>query len=388
MGVIAAMHRWTPTGTKIMEPGLLGSAGLLLNGAGRCVGDVFDSQVIESVEHTLRIMTPIVESRHVVDQMIACRERGVKVRVLTDLADKRVDRQPRFRTTGMKPTQNVGPESQSHAYCRRLLGEGLVHCRGCPNYVHAKLWIVDDKVAYVGSVNLTDNSLGYKPGAVEVMIPIDDPMTVVALRDSFDAIWKFTPFRQHLHGEHLRIERKDKAATAVDSEVVSIKIRSGTVLHWNIPGRSGALLDAVVGEIEKARTDVVMCARSFVDLNEVPKLLETIHSALRSGVEITVIVAQDALSETQYPDAPTRSLLAAGLLVRGWPGLHVKGVLVDGHVAIVLSANFNPSLNIGNPDANIECGITCSTSDTPFRDFQEYLLALRKYAPYQLAPTT
>ena len=332
-------------------------------------------------------MTPIVESRHVVDHLTACRERGVKVRVLTDLADERVQRQPRFRTTGMNPTQN-GSESQSHAYCRRLLGEGMVHCRGCPHYVHAKLWIVDDTVAFVGSVNLTNNSLGFKPGALEVMVRIEDPRTVAALQDSFDALWKYTPFRQHLHGERLRIEQKQKAVVPIDAEILSTKIRSGLALHWNVPGQSATLLDSIVNEIKRAHSSVVLCARSFVDLHEVPRLLGALNAALQRGVKITAVVAQDAFTEAQYPDPPTGELLSAGLVIRGWSGLHAKGVLVDNKTVILLSANFNPSLNMDNPHANIECGITSSAGDSPFCEFRDYLLALCEHAPYQLTPTT
>jgi phosphatidylserine/phosphatidylglycerophosphate/cardiolipin synthase-like enzyme len=254
--------------------------------------------------------------------------------------------------------------------------------------VHAKLWIVDNTVAFVGSVNLTDNSLGFKAGALEVMVRIEDPRTVAALRDSFDALWKYTPFRQHLHGEHLRIEKKQKAVVPIDSGILSTKIRSGLALHWNIPGQSATLLDSIVNEIEKARSNVVLCARSFVDLHKVPRLLGALHAALQRGVEITAVVAQDAFTEAQYPDPPTRELLSAGLAIRGWPGLHAKGVLVDNKTVISLSANFNPSLDMDNPNANIECGITCSASDSPFSEFRNYLLDLREHAPYQLTPTT
>jgi len=330
----------------------------------------------------------MVESRRVVEHLISCRQRGIKVRVLTDLVDERVQRQPRFRTTGVKPIPK-GPDDQSHAYCRRLLGEGLVHCRGCLHLVHAKLWIVDDTVAFIGSANLTDNSLGFQLGAMETMVRIDDPKTVAALRDSFDVLWRYTPFRQHLHGEHLRIERKHKAATSISLETLRTEIRPGLVLNWNVPGRGGALLEGVVDQIQRARSDIVLCARSVVDLHSLPQLLETLHAALKRGIEITAVVAKNPdWSESQYPDPPTIGLLAAGMSVRGWPGLHAKGVLVDGDAVIVLSANFSPALNTDNPTANIECGITCSASGTPFREFGDYLLALREHAPYQLAVAT
>jgi len=255
--------------------------------------------------------------------------------------------------------------------------------------VHAKLWIVDDTVAFIGSVNLTDNSLGFQLGALEAMVRVEDPKTVAALRDSFDVLWEYTPFRQHLYGECLRIERKHKAATAVALETLRTEIRPGLVLHWNVPGRGGALLEAVVNQIQRARSDIVLCARSVVDLHDLPQLLEALHSALKRGVEITAVVAKNPdWSESQYPDPPTLGLLAAGMSVRGWPGLHVKGVLVDGNAAIVLSANFSPSLNMDNPTANIECGITCSSSGAPYREFRDYLLALREHAPYQLALAT
>ena len=40
-------------------------------------------------------------------------------------------------------------------------------------------------------------------------------------------------------------------------------------------------------------------------------------------------------------------------------------------------------LNMDNPASNIECGITCSASGATFREFGDYLLALREHAPYQ-----
>ena len=376
-------YQWTPTGVAGFERALPQRGMLLTSDQSGSISRAFALQVAQKAERSIRLVSPLVESQRVVDLLRAARQRHVQVHLLTELSTDRRDGTPRFVSVGMRP-EPQDKDNRSHGLCRRLLGEALVHCRSCPNYVHAKLWIVDDKEAFFGSVNLTDNSLGATPGSMEAMLRLVDPKTVGVLRDSFDALWKYTPFRQHLHGEHLLIERKDKTVCPISPDALSVQIHAGLVLHWNIPGQRAALLRGIEDMIERARNQIVLCARSFVDLHEVPRLLDVLHAALQRGVKIAAVVAQDALSEEQYPDAPTRQLLDAGLVLRGWPGLHVKGILVDDHAVAILSANYNPSLSIANPDANIECGIICETGESPFMEFGHYLAILADKAPYAL----
>lgn len=376
-------YEWTPTATSYSENWPSTGDLLFSTDPQRAVARAFAEEIVGSAEHVIRLASPMVESLQVVELLRAARNRHVRVHILTELAPERVKGEPRFLSDGTRPKPR-GEGDQSHDRCRRLLGEALVHCRSCPHHMHAKLWIADDRIAFLGSVNLTDRSLGYAPGSMEAMIRILDLQTVAALADSFDALWRHTPLRQHLHGEHLRIERRTMRPPAL--ETYSTPVHDGLELHWNIPGESSAVVDALAGQIDSAHRSVVLCARSLVDLHEVPEIVEAVRGALSRGVSVTSVVAQDADFMSQYPDPPTLKLLKRGMIIKGWPGLHVKGVAADNQSVSILSANFNPSLSRSNPGANIECGLFCTTGEHPFAGFAEYLLRLSQRAPFMLTP--
>ena len=57
---------------------------------------------------------------------------------------------------------------------------------------HAKVVIIDDKLAYVGSANVTPAGLGqgiFTPGNFEAGILTEDPSVISSLKDFFSMIW-------------------------------------------------------------------------------------------------------------------------------------------------------------------------------------------------------
>ena len=57
---------------------------------------------------------------------------------------------------------------------------------------HAKVAIIDDKFAYVGSANVTPAGLGqgiFTPGNFEAGILTEDPEVILSIKDFFSMIW-------------------------------------------------------------------------------------------------------------------------------------------------------------------------------------------------------
>ena len=57
---------------------------------------------------------------------------------------------------------------------------------------HAKIAIIDDKLAYVGSANITPAGLGqgvFTPGNFEAGILIENPEVIASIKDFFSMIW-------------------------------------------------------------------------------------------------------------------------------------------------------------------------------------------------------
>lgn len=367
-------YAWKKVGPVAVPPG---SPGLLVNGKNECIGAHFIREV-GAAERSVRLISPIIESTRVVDALAECRRRQVKVKLLTELSDDRTNGEPRFI---VKHTRSVPADAHSHAICRKRLGEAMIWCRSDTHYNHAKLWIVDERVAFIGSANLTDNSLGFGNPAIETMLRVDDATIVSALAQTFDAFWKRAEFRQHLHNHSLRVELKK--GKSLPSGTCRLEMDNGGALLWNVPEQEDSLLEEILKQLERAKSEVILCARSMVDLHRLPDFRDAVAAALGRGVRIIVLVAQNAFREDQYPDSPTQELITEGLVLRGWAGLHAKGILVDGKTAIQLSGNFNPSLDWKNPDGNIECGMVCSLPS--FAAFGRYLQALADLAPYYLA---
>lgn len=77
-------------------------------------------------------------------------------------------------------------------YYRQMMKPGLFDYMHCERN-HAKIFIIDDKFAYVGSANVTPAGLGqgiFTPGNIEAGILTENPEIVSSVKDLFSMIWE------------------------------------------------------------------------------------------------------------------------------------------------------------------------------------------------------
>ena len=77
-------------------------------------------------------------------------------------------------------------------YYRQMMKPGLFDYMYCERN-HAKIFIIDDKFAYVGSANVTPAGLGqgiFTPGNIEAGILTENPEIVSSVKDLFSMIWE------------------------------------------------------------------------------------------------------------------------------------------------------------------------------------------------------
>ena len=84
------------------------------------------------------------------------------------------------------PTKNVKEELDEYF---QQLNSYSFETRNCIRN-HAKVMIIDDKIAYIGSANMTKAGLGqYKQGNFEAGILTDDPAMISSAKELFSMIW-------------------------------------------------------------------------------------------------------------------------------------------------------------------------------------------------------
>lgn len=201
---------------------------------------------------------------------------------------------------------------------------------------HRKLAVIDGRIGYAGSQNITDDTFKFNPRTgigpwIDASVRLEGPaahaLQVVFLRDwmldsgeRFEALGRFFPED---------VLRSD----------------SGSVLHV-IPSGPGAPLDAVqqtfLSTIYTAREEIIITTPYFVP-DEASKA--ALCMAAMRGVEVTIVVPERldapivaAASRSHYLD-----LLDAGVRIFHYRGglLHSKTMTADRKLAIIGSANLD-----------------------------------------------
>jgi len=189
---------------------------------------------------------------------------------------------------------------------------------------HRKLLLVDDRVVFIGGINIGDDYVdGERLGWVDLALEVKGP-SVVRLRHSLQGL---------------------RSRTA-----------PGTAVRILLSGRGGGrkLLKRYLRALRTASTRVLLAHAYFLPNR---RLIRALTSAARRGVRVVLLLAGQ--SDVPFAHAATMRLykkfLTAGVEVYEWNRsvLHAKAAAIDGRVFLVGSFNLDP-LSLANLEALVE----------------------------------
>jgi phosphatidylserine/phosphatidylglycerophosphate/cardiolipin synthase-like enzyme len=320
----------------------------------------------------LRIMSPIVDDEQIVRLLVEARRRGVSVRLLTTLSDRNG-----IKTKGWDAAQDI----DQHDECIRQLAKAGVILRSPLTTPHGKFIVHNNLRAIFGSANLARGSLRGK--ALEAGLIFEESAVVRSLAESYDRVWKASPFRLR-HKEGVIILEEGSAESLTDS------INSGTTdtadfgVWLSGPGcplGTKRLVDLV----RQAQMELFLVTMSLYGTDEIPDFHEAVLGALARGVRVRAVVRPEHFTIDKYPDSATAELIRHGMELRGLTGLHAKGFLIDKKFCGIQSANFNPySLDSQRAEANWETAIVGSAQTPMLRDFAAFIERMALNPTHQL----
>lgn len=274
--------------------------------------------------------------RAVVDTLLRAAARGVTCRVLADDVGSRamLRRQaPRLIAAGVQ-VHALLPVGPTRALFRRI------DLRN-----HRKLVVIDGRVAYTGSQNVTDaNNTPRRIVYHDVMVRIVGP-AVAPLQQVFIEDWFF--------------ETEERL-----TDVVAPVEAAGSVSVQAVPSGpnypSEAFMHLLVSMIHLARERVVLTTPYFIP-NEA--LLVAFDTAVQRGVTVDLVVPQR--SDLRLAGAATfayaEQVMNAGVRVHLFQDglLHTKSMVVDDQITVIGTGNLdvrsfylNLELNLLVPDAD------------------------------------
>jgi cardiolipin synthase len=263
-----------------------------------------------------------------IEALLRAADRGVECRVLVDAVGAkhflRGSHVGRLRDGGVRVVEAL-PVGITRMFLERI------DLRN-----HRKIAIIDGKIAYCGSHNMTDAAFRvgwiwksglYIDATVRIAGPAAGALAVVFLHDwlldsdeRFDDLAKYIP--------DTRKQRGHTSAVQI--------IPSG-------PGPApDAIHQALLTTVYLAREELLMTTPYFVPDEALSKALQ---SAARRGVDVTLVMPSEsdswivaAASRSHYAD-----LLDAGVKIRHYRGglLHSKTITVDRKFGLIGSTNFD-----------------------------------------------
>jgi len=337
-------------------------------------------RTIGSARSSVMMINPIISDHRFVQEILAVRERGVRVKLITELREN--------RKTGIKyPTRGFEVEDEGHLNehfeALRRLAIGRVHCRATRYYAHAKVIVIDDARAIFSSANGNSNSLGWGPQiSIEAGITINDTSVVSKISAFTNQIWDQCPFRLQLLENDISLQESavDKHNSFSLDSLISEKCR----LVWSYPPQGRALRDSLIRMVRQAGEKITCVALSFYETDKVQDLHTALLEALSRRVQVTVIVRKEHFRPEQFPDESTKELLGNGLRLLGMTGLHANGMVVDHHYCAIFSGNFNPfSLESDADSAQMEVGICELGEGRILGPYGKWITALEDAADFE-----
>ncbi len=198
-------------------------------------------------------------------------------------------------------------------------------------FVHEKSLVVDRKLAWVGTMNLTGSSFGANR---EYALLLDDPKQVAEIARVFEADWG---------GERLDLSR--------------------ALLVWS-PSRvlggvkEGNAREVLLGLIRGAKKELFLEHQAMAD----PEVVEALKEALSRGVQVRILGSPQEPGDTYFLEGAL-ALRAAGALVRFLPDpyVHAKVLVRDKEEALLGSHN----LSANSLNANRELSVRFTAQEAP-----------------------
>ena len=281
---------------------------------------------IEQARDSIRIETYIWHPGGRVDDisraLIVASERGVRVSLLIDHAGSRKF----FRSTWRKRMVEAGIEVVPALPVRLL--RALVH--RIDLRLHRKLLIIDDRIAYTGSMNMAD-PVSFKQGAgvgqwIDIMLRLDG-QAAPGLAKVFAWDWEVETGQRNLPMYYPPAEDWQNW--------VSI-IPSGPGVGEDLIGQ------AVLSAVYRANTSITICTPYFVPSEAI---FDALLQAARRGVDVNLLLPRrnDSLMVGWASRSYFELMLEAGARIHRFDGglLHSKVMLVDDAMALVGSVNLD-----------------------------------------------
>ena len=332
--------------------------------AGSGSNDRLRRALIAGIAHASReiwLCSPMIDDQEVTEALVAARGRRVRVKVLSEV---RTRRGGSLSTIARGFLEGGAGHPGRHEDERRRLALGGVRLRSPPAYCHAKAWVFDELLAFVGSANVTPNALhvGDRP-SIEAGVLFRRPDAVALVREQLAMLWQGCALKQQQSEGEIFIA--EDPAPVLDGSLFDRTLADGTSFSWQLPFmESHSVRQRLITNLSSAERSIKLLALSFYETNSIPGLHSALLAALRRGVDVlTVVRPPDRQHGGAFPDPDTLELIDAGMRLEGLSGLHAKGACVDGSWALAFTGNFNRySLDGMSETDHVEFGVSGPTS--------------------------
>lgn len=205
---------------------------------------------------------------------------------------------------------------------------------------HRKMILIDDHIAYTGSMNMVDPKLFKRHAKVgqwiDIMIRIDGPVTSI-MRIIFAFDWEMETGERTiplLFNKHHYITKKQTSYSA-NSHTIQI-IPSGP----DFP--TGIIHQILITLLYKAHKTLIITTPYLIPSDD---LLNAICTASQRGVEVHIVIPQhnDSLLVNWASRAFFSELLDAGVFIHRFQKglLHVKSVSIDQQLSLIGTVNLD-----------------------------------------------
>ena len=265
----------------------------------------------------------------------AASRRGVDVKLLADAIGSR----PFFKSEWPERLRRAGVEVATS------LPVGLLKSVSKRTDLrnHRKILVVDQKVGYIGSCNLTDPKL-FKPEDgywVDLMARVEGPFA-----ESLSVVVAADFLYDHVGADFTRSDLEAFPTESIhprkQGPAVAQLVPSGPEMGFAV------IYEAIVAALFAAKDRVMIVTPYFVPDDA---LMMALGNARRRGVEVVLVVPADGDSVmVEYASrAAFDDLLAAGVHIARFHGgmLHTKALLIDSDISFVGTVNMDMrSLNL------------------------------------------
>ena len=295
----------------------------------------------------------------------AAAERGVNVKLLADAIGSR----PFFKSDWPERLRQAGVEVATS------LPTGLLKSVSKRTDLrnHRKILVIDQKVGYIGSCNLTDPKL-FKPEEgywVDMMARVEGPFA-----ESLSVVMAADFLYDHVGADFTQSDLK-----AFPTESIHPR-KQGPAVAQLVPSGPemghAVIYEAIVAALFAATERVMIVTPYFVPDDA---LMMALGNACRRGVEVTLVVPADgdSIMVENASRAVFDDLLAAGVRIARFYGgmLHTKALLIDDDISFVGTVN----MDMRSMNLNLEVTMIVYDGDfnTEMRELVDDYLSRSKF---------